>query len=108
MMTVPVHVPSVNALGSAETVKLSPSGGMIPFDGATLSHGLSTVLAADTVTFAFTEVRLGIVPAVISVPVLPRVAPRAVHQLFNLHRRGNAAAKAVEHPRRPGGLRARL
>ncbi|MDB5073621.1 MAG: hypothetical protein JWM87_4732 [Candidatus Eremiobacteraeota bacterium] len=33
---------------------------------------------------------------------------RAVHQLFNLHRRGNAAAKAVEHPRRPGGLRARL
>src|SRR5881398_765737 len=49
-MTVPVHVPSDNALGSAETVKVSPSGGMTPFDGATLSHGLSTVAKNDVVT----------------------------------------------------------
>jgi methylglutaconyl-CoA hydratase len=32
------------------------------------------VVAADHVTFAFTEVRIGVVPALISVPVLARVA----------------------------------
>src|SRR6185437_67456 len=31
--------------------------------------------------FAFTEVRLGLVPAVISVPVLPRLLPRPVLEL---------------------------
>ncbi|GAB3436151.1 enoyl-CoA hydratase-related protein [Actinophytocola sediminis] len=39
-------------------------------------------IAADTATFAFTEVRLGLVPAVISVTVLPRLLPRAAHELF--------------------------
>jgi methylglutaconyl-CoA hydratase len=39
-------------------------------------------VAADTTTFAFTEVRLGLVPAVISVTVLPRLLPRAAHELF--------------------------
>jgi methylglutaconyl-CoA hydratase len=39
-------------------------------------------VAADTATFAFTEVRLGLVPAVISVTVLPRLLPRAAHELF--------------------------
>lgn len=39
-------------------------------------------VAADGVTFAFTEVRIGVVPAVISVTVLPRLLPRAAHELF--------------------------
>jgi methylglutaconyl-CoA hydratase len=39
-------------------------------------------VAVDTATFAFTEVRLGLVPAVISVTVLPRLLPRAAHELF--------------------------
>ena len=39
-------------------------------------------VAADDVRFAFSEVRVGVVPAVISVPVLPRVAPRAAHELM--------------------------
>src|SRR5437660_11609286 len=51
MMTVPVQVPSDNTLGSAEIVKLRPSGGMTPFDGAMLSHGLSTVAKKDVVMF---------------------------------------------------------
>src|SRR5437016_7298732 len=51
MITVPVQVPSDNTLGSAEIVKLRPSGGMTPFDGAMLSHGLSTVAKKDVVTF---------------------------------------------------------
>ncbi len=33
-------------------------------------------------TFAFSEVRIGVVPAIISVTVLPRLLPRAAHELF--------------------------
>ncbi|EWC60129.1 Methylglutaconyl-CoA hydratase [Actinokineospora spheciospongiae] len=39
-------------------------------------------IASDSATFAFTEVRIGVVPAVISVTVLPRLLPRAAHELF--------------------------
>lgn len=39
-------------------------------------------VAADAATFAFSEVRIGVVPAVISVTVLPRLLPRAAHELF--------------------------
>jgi methylglutaconyl-CoA hydratase len=39
-------------------------------------------VAADGVSFAFTEVRIGVVPAVISVTVVPRLLPRAAHELF--------------------------
>ena len=50
--------------------------------GVGLVAACDLAIAADTVSFAFTEVRLGIVPAVISVPVLPRLLPRAAHELF--------------------------
>ncbi|MCI2420972.1 enoyl-CoA hydratase family protein [Saccharopolyspora sp. K220] len=39
-------------------------------------------VAAETATFAFSEVRIGVVPAVISVTVLPRLNPRQAHELF--------------------------
>lgn len=39
-------------------------------------------VAAEEATFAFSEVRIGVVPAVISVTVLPRLVPRAAHELF--------------------------
>jgi methylglutaconyl-CoA hydratase len=39
-------------------------------------------VAAEGATFAFTEVRIGVVPAVISVTVLPRLLPRAAHELL--------------------------
>jgi methylglutaconyl-CoA hydratase len=39
-------------------------------------------IAADTASFAFSEVRIGVVPAVISVTVLPRLLPRPAHELF--------------------------
>ncbi|GAA4967397.1 enoyl-CoA hydratase-related protein [Pseudonocardia tropica] len=38
-------------------------------------------VAAESVTFAFSEVRIGVVPAVISVTVLPRLSARAAHEL---------------------------
>jgi methylglutaconyl-CoA hydratase len=39
-------------------------------------------VAAEEATFAFSEVRIGVVPAVISLVVLPRIAPRAAQELF--------------------------
>ncbi|APU16928.1 MULTISPECIES: enoyl-CoA hydratase-related protein [Actinoalloteichus] len=50
--------------------------------GVGLVAAADIAVAADTATFAFSEVRLGVVPAVISVTVLPRLAARAAHELF--------------------------
>lgn len=56
--------------------------------GAARAGGVGIVAACDIavagadVTFAFSEVRIGVVPAVLSVTVLPRLLPRAAHELF--------------------------
>src|SRR5689334_12509556 len=50
--------------------------------GVGLLAACDLAVAADTATFAFTEVRIGVVPAVIAVTVLPRLQPRAAHELF--------------------------
>jgi methylglutaconyl-CoA hydratase len=56
--------------------------------GAARAGGVGLVAAADIAvcaieaTFAFTEVRLGVIPAVISATVLRRVAPRAAAELY--------------------------
>ncbi|WP_448072512.1 enoyl-CoA hydratase-related protein [Georgenia yuyongxinii] len=50
--------------------------------GVGLAAACDLVVAAQTVTFAFPEVRLGVVPAVISAPLRRRVAPHALQQLF--------------------------
>ncbi|WP_028938681.1 enoyl-CoA hydratase-related protein [Pseudonocardia spinosispora] len=50
--------------------------------GVGLISACDLAIAADTVTFAFTEVRIGVVPAVISVPLVPQVQPAALHELF--------------------------
>jgi methylglutaconyl-CoA hydratase len=56
--------------------------------GPARAGGLGIVAAADiavaaaSATFAFTEVRLGVIPAVISATVLPRLAPRAAAELY--------------------------
>jgi methylglutaconyl-CoA hydratase len=55
--------------------------------GKARAGGIGLIAASDiaiggpAADFAFTEVRLGLVPAVISVPVLPRLLPRAVLEL---------------------------
>ena len=49
--------------------------------GIGLIAACDIALATAEADFAFTEVRLGIVPAVISVPVLPRMLPRATLEL---------------------------
>ncbi len=50
--------------------------------GVGLVAACDIAVAAEDVTFAFSEVRIGVVPAVISVTVLPRLLPRAAHELF--------------------------
>jgi methylglutaconyl-CoA hydratase len=56
-------------------------------DGKARAGGIGLVAACDialastAADFAFTEVRLGLVPAVISVPVLPRMTSRAILEL---------------------------
>ncbi|AUS80045.1 enoyl-CoA hydratase [Actinoalloteichus sp. AHMU CJ021] len=50
--------------------------------GVGLLASADIVVAASTATFAFTEVRLGLVPAVISVPLLRRMAATAVSELL--------------------------
>lgn len=50
--------------------------------GVGLVAACDVAVAAVDATFAFSEVRIGVVPAVISVTVLPRLLPRAAHELF--------------------------
>jgi methylglutaconyl-CoA hydratase len=44
--------------------------------------GAGTGTGTRGATFAFSEVRIGVVPAVISVPVVPRLLPRAAEELM--------------------------
>jgi methylglutaconyl-CoA hydratase len=70
------------------TLQTSPTPVVARLAGPARAGGVGLVaacdlaVAADTATFAFTEVRIGVVPAVIAVTVLPRLLPRAAHELF--------------------------
>jgi methylglutaconyl-CoA hydratase len=62
--------------------------------GVGLLAACDVVVAAESATFAFSEVRLGIVPAVISAVVLPRMVPHVAHRLMltgNVFDAGTAA-----------------
>ncbi len=50
--------------------------------GVGLLAACDVVVAGTSATFAFSEVRLGLVPAVISAVVLPRMLPHAAHRLM--------------------------
>jgi methylglutaconyl-CoA hydratase len=56
--------------------------------GPARAGGLGLIAAADIAvctrqaTFAFSEVRIGVIPAVISATVLPRLSPRAAAELY--------------------------
>jgi len=56
--------------------------------GSARAGGVGLIAAADlavcaeTATFAFSEVRIGVIPALISATVLPRLAPRAAAELY--------------------------
>jgi enoyl-CoA hydratase len=70
-------------------------GGPVRAGGLGIVGAADLVLAAESVTFALTEVRLGLAPAVISATLLPRLSDRAAADLF-LTARTFDAAEAVE------------
>ncbi|MYT72137.1 MULTISPECIES: enoyl-CoA hydratase family protein [unclassified Streptomyces] len=69
-------------------------------DGHVRAGGLGLVGACDIAaasaraSFAFTEVRIGVAPAVISMPLLPRVDPRAIARYYLTGERFDAAEAA--------------
>lgn len=71
-----------------ERIWASPKPVVARLAGPARAGGVGMIAAADIVvaareaTFAFSEVRIGVVPAVISLTVLPRIAPRAAQELF--------------------------
>lgn len=71
-----------------ERIWTSPKPVVAKLAGPARAGGVGLVAAADIAvavedaTFAFSEVRIGVIPAIISVTVLPRLAPRAAHELF--------------------------
>lgn len=69
-------------------IMTSPKPVVAKLAGPARAGGVGIVAAADIAvavkgaTFAFSEVRIGVIPAVISIPVLPRLLPRAAHEYF--------------------------
>jgi methylglutaconyl-CoA hydratase len=63
--------------------------------GVGLAAACDVVVAASSASFAFSEVRLGIVPAVISAVVLPRMVPHVAHRLMLTGEVFDAATAAV-------------
>ena len=63
--------------------------------GVGLLAACDVVVAAESATFAFSEVRLGLVPAVISAVVLPRMVPHVAHRLMLTGKVFDAAAAAA-------------
>jgi methylglutaconyl-CoA hydratase len=70
-------------------------GGPARAGGIGLLAAADIVVAASSATFAFTEVRIGLIPAVISVPILHRVHPAAAGELL-LTGEVFGAARALE------------
>jgi len=71
-----------------QRIRSHPKPVVAKLNGHARAGGIGLLAAADIAvaaqhaTFAFTEVRIGVVPAVISVTVLPRLLRHAAHELF--------------------------
>jgi methylglutaconyl-CoA hydratase len=81
--------PPINRLGEVLTaIWEGPKPVVARLTGPARAGGLGLIAAADLAvcsldaTFAFSEVRIGVIPAVISTTVLPRLSPRAASELF--------------------------
>jgi methylglutaconyl-CoA hydratase len=70
------------AVWDAPKPVLARVGGAARAGGLGLLAAADIAVCADDVTFAFTEVRIGVIPALISATVLPRLTPRAAAELF--------------------------
>jgi methylglutaconyl-CoA hydratase len=72
----------LRTIWTSPTPVVARLSGLARAGGVGLVAACDLAIAADTATFAFTEVRVGVVPATIAVTVLPRLLPRAAHELF--------------------------
>lgn len=81
-------------VGATKPVVIALTG-PVRAGGLGLVGAADVVLAAESVTFALTEVRLGVAPAVISLTLLERMGSRAASELF-LSARAFDAREAVE------------
>ncbi|MGW0631361.1 enoyl-CoA hydratase family protein [Streptomyces sp. NPDC002758] len=68
--------------------------GHVRAGGLGLLAACDIAAASTAATFAFTEVRIGVAPAVISMPVLPRTDPRAIARYYLTGERLDAAEAA--------------
>jgi len=57
-------------------------GGTVRAGGVGIVGACDVAITVDAVTFAFTEARLGLAPAIISLTTLPRMQPRVAHRWF--------------------------
>ncbi len=83
------------ALAEAPKPVLARVNGPARAGGLGLIGVCDIAVAPASATFGFAEVRVGVVPAVISVPLLPLLSPRAARELF-LTGEPFDAARAVE------------
>jgi enoyl-CoA hydratase len=87
-------------IGLLRAVVECPAPVVARVDGHVRAGGLGLVGACDiavagpAATFAFTEARLGLAPAVISAPLLPRLDPRAAARYYLTGERFDAAEAA--------------
>ncbi|WAX79458.1 enoyl-CoA hydratase family protein [Streptomyces sp. KMM 9044] len=65
--------------------------GHVRAGGLGLLGACDVAAASDTATFAFTEVHIGVAPAVVSLPLLPRTDPRALARYYLTGERLDAA-----------------
>jgi methylglutaconyl-CoA hydratase len=72
----------LSALWSAPKPVVAVVRGPARAGGVGLLAACDVVVASESATFAFSEVRLGLVPAVISAVVLPRMVPHVAHRLM--------------------------
>ncbi|MBV7696698.1 enoyl-CoA hydratase family protein [Streptomyces sp. TRM70350] len=68
--------------------------GHVRAGGLGLLAACDIAVASSAATFAFTEVRIGVAPAVISLPLLPRTDPRALARYYLTGERLDAAEAA--------------
>ena len=68
--------------------------GHVRAGGLGLLAACDIAAASSTSTFAFTEVRIGVAPAVVSLPLLPRTDPRALARYYLTGERFDAAEAA--------------
>jgi methylglutaconyl-CoA hydratase len=77
------EIPAIlERISSSPTPVVARVAGPARAGGVGLVAACDIAVAAEDATFAFSEVRIGVVPAVISVTVLPRLLPRSAHELF--------------------------